>query len=303
MKELDNCIICPRECAVNRNKGKKGYCGSDSGYHVGSICVHRGEEPPISGTHGICNVFFTGCNLHCLYCQNFQISRRTGRLERSTYTLEQVSGEIISILDQGIEAVGFVSPTHFTPHVKAIINNLHEKGYKPVTVYNTSGYDKVDILKSLEGIIDVYLPDFKYMDPLLASTWSDAANYPYYAKMAITEMYRQKGSTLVLDDLGRAVTGMIIRLLVLPGRTKDAKRILDWIAENLSTSVHISLLSQYSPTISVMDDPQLGRELFTAEYEEVLKAMENLGFDHGWIQKTDSSENYIPDFSRSKPFE
>ncbi len=217
--------------------------------------------------------------------------------------MEQVAGEIISILDQGIEAVGFVSPTHFTPHVKAIINNLHEKGYKPVTVYNTNGYDKVNILKSLEGLIDVYLPDFKYMDPLLASAWSDAVDYPYYAKMAISEMYRQKGSTLVLDDKGQAVTGMIIRLLVLPGRTKDARSILEWIAENMSLSVHISLLSQYCPTVSVINDSELGRKLLAAEYEEVLEAMENLGFQHGWIQKTDSPEIYMPDFSRTKPFE
>lgn len=303
MKELVNCTLCPRECAVNRNEGKMGYCGSDSGYNIGSICLHHGEEPVISGKYGICNVFFTGCNLQCVYCQNYQISRRKGRLRETKYTLEEVTDIIIQHLDKGIEAVGFVSPTHYSPHVRAIINRLHSRGYSPVTVYNTNGYDKVGILSSFEGLIDIYLPDFKYFDPEIARQFSDADDYPATVKNSILEMYRQKGSTVVLNDNGQAVTGMIIRHLVLPGQAKDSINILKWIAGELSQSVSISLMSQYYPTVCVANHPVLGKKLTLAEYQEVREAMESLGFHQGWIQDHESAENYKPDFSIDSPFE
>jgi putative pyruvate formate lyase activating enzyme len=288
---------------VNRNVGQTGYCGSGAGYHICSICIHRGEEPPIIGAKGICNIFFTGCNMQCLYCQNYQISREKNRLNNLNYTLDQVTDQVIRILNEGIEAVGFVSPTHFSSHVKTIIKRLHKSGYAPVMVYNTNAYDKVEIIKSLEGLIDVYLPDFKYLDSHIARKYSDAIDYPEYATKAIKEMYHQKGSTVVQNDNGQAVTGLIIRHLVLPGQSKDSIRILKWIAEELSPSVSISLMSQYYPTACVVNHPELGRKIKAEEYQKVMGEMENLGFHKGWIQDYESSVTYKPDFDKDHPFE
>ena len=216
--------------------------------------------------------------------------------------LEQVTGTIIKFLDQGCEAVGFVSPSHHVPHIKAIIKNIHNSGRHPVFVYNTNGFDKVEILKSLEGLIDVYLPDFKYFDPKIAREFSDAESYPKIVQAAIKEMYRQKGSTLVVSEFGQAITGLIIRHLVLPGQNRDSARILKWIADELSPDVSISLMSQYYPTLLVKDHPTLGRKITVQEYEQVLQVMETLGFHKGWIQEFSSSGTYQPDFTRENPF-
>jgi putative pyruvate formate lyase activating enzyme len=287
---------------MNRNAGQKGYCCCDAGYHIASICLHKGEEPVINGPKGICNVFFSGCNLSCSFCQNFQISRRESANSFLSSTLRQISDAIIDFLDQGIEAVGFVSPTHQVPQVKSIIKDIHASGRYPIFVYNTNGFDKVEIIKSLEGLIDVYLPDFKYLDPTLARNFSDAESYPEIAKAAIKEMYRQKGSTLVVSDTGQAITGLIIRHLVLPGQSMDSIKILNWIAEELSTDVSISLMSQYYPTLLVKDHSVLGKHISAQEYEEVLHVMENLGFHKGWIQEYGSSGAFQPDFTRKDPF-
>jgi putative pyruvate formate lyase activating enzyme len=217
--------------------------------------------------------------------------------------LTEIADRITSFLDQGVEALGFVSPSHQIPHVKAIIEELHRRQYFPVTVFNTNGYDKAGILKDLEGLINVYLPDFKYFDPDVARSFSDARNYPEVACEAIREMFRQKGSTVVLNENGQAVTGLIIRHLVMPGQSKEAIRILEWIARELSPSVHISLMSQYYPTSSVVEHPLLGRKITPAEYEEVKEAMDKLGFYRGWIQEYDSPVNYQPDFSKLNPFD
>jgi putative pyruvate formate lyase activating enzyme len=301
LKELDSCTLCPRMCKVNRNAGEKGYCGCGSSYDIASVCLHQGEEPAISGKKGICNVFFSGCNMQCVFCQNFQISRRRGRKE-IIITPEEITEKITDILDSGVEAIGFVSPTHFVPHVRAIMENLHNKGYKPTIVYNTNGFDNIQIIKDMEGLIDVYLPDFKYLDPALAKEYSDTSNYPDVIKAVLKEMYRQKGSTLVINDEGQAVTGLIIRHLVLPGHSKDSIQILEWIARELSTSVHISLMSQYYPTVHVRNHTSLGKALSQAEYQEVLDTMEYLGFYNGWTQDYESTNTYRPDFKKLHPF-
>ena len=201
------------------------------------------------------------------------------------------------MLNQGIEAVGFVTPTHFTPHVKTIIATLNQRGYHPITVYNTNAYDSPQVIRTLEGLIDVYLPD-----PALAAAFSGAGDYSEVARKVLKEMYRQKGSTVVLNNEGQAVTGFIIRHLVLPGQVKDSVNILKWIAETLSPSVTISLMSQYYPTACVAGHPLLGRQITALEYHQVLDAMEELGFHKGWIQDFNSAENYIPDFSNENPF-
>jgi putative pyruvate formate lyase activating enzyme len=302
MKELDHCMICPRFCGVNRNMGKLGYCRAGAGYHISSICIHKGEEPVISGANGICNIFFSHCNLQCIYCQNFQISRNRGHIEEKIMTLDEVVENVIACLNEGAEAVGFVTPSHFVPHVRAIIEALHSKGLYPVTVYNSNGYETTDSLQSLEGLIDVYLPDLKYASTSLAKSLSDASDYPETAKKAIKEMYRQKGSSLVVSDNGQAANGLIIRHLVLPGQTDDSLAVLKWIAEELSPSLHISLMSQYYPTLCMTNHSQLNRKITEEEYTVVEKAMEELGFYNGWIQEMDSAHNYKPDFFQEDPF-
>jgi putative pyruvate formate lyase activating enzyme len=183
-----------------------------------------------------------------------------------------------------------------------IIEELHSRGFFPVTVYNSNGYDTVDSLRSLEGLIDLYLPDFKFADATLADKLSDARDYPEVAKKAIAEMYRQKGTSVIISDTGQAVNGLIIRHLVLPGQTDDSIKILKWISEELSPSLYLSLMSQYYPTSCMINHPQLNRRLTEDEYALVETAMEELGFHKGWIQEMSSAQNYKPDFMREDPF-
>ena len=217
--------------------------------------------------------------------------------------LEEVLDQIVKILSEGIPAVGFVSPSHVVPQVKAIIRGLNSRGYKPITVYNTNGYDKSETIRSLSGMIDVYLPDYKYVTKKIASEYSDASDYPETALKSIKEMYFQKGSILLIDENGRAENGLLIRHLVLPGHAEESKNVLVSIAEELSTGIHLSLMSQYHPTAQVRHHPVLKRPLYKTEYEDVVGVMESLGFRNGWVQDMDSNLNYRPDFRKENPFE
>jgi putative pyruvate formate lyase activating enzyme len=217
--------------------------------------------------------------------------------------MHTVLDHIEEILSKDIKAVGFVSPSHIVPLVKTILKGLNLRGLRPITVYNTNSYDKLETIRSLSGLIDVYLPDYKYVTPEIASEYSDASNYPAIALKAIKEMYYQKGSTLIVDEDGRAENGMLIRHLVLPGHVEESKNVLRSIAEELSPGVHLSLMSQYHPTSIVKDHPVLNRSLYKAEYEAVVETMEDLGFRNGWVQDIDSYQNYRPDFSKEHPFE
>jgi len=300
---LENCTVCPRECRVNRFDGGTGYCGINAGFNIASICIHRGEEPVISGRNGICNIFFSGCNLHCIYCQNHEISQNSYLLQHSGWELQTVLDKISEILSEGVSAVGFVSPSHVVPQVKEIIKGLNSMGLKPVTVYNTNSYDKVETIRSLSGLIDVYLPDYKYVTPGLAFRFSDAPDYPEVALKAIKEMYYQKGSILRTDKNGRAENGMLIRHLVLPGHAEESKKVLLSIAEELSPGVHLSLMSQYHPTPGVMNIPDLNRSLYLEEYKSVVEYMNSLGFRNGYVQEMESHDTYRPDFRKDDPFE
>lgn len=300
---LSSCTLCPRECGVNRFEGGTGYCRSDAGMNIASICIHRGEEPPVSGPSGICNIFFAGCNLRCIYCQNHDISRPGGECARNFTTLEETLDAIEKIMSEDIKAVGFVSPSHVVPQVKAIIRGLNSRGLRPVTVYNTNSYDKPDVIDNLNGMINVWLPDYKYISPTLSKEFSDAPDYPEVALMALKRMYYQKGSTLPSDKEGRAENGMLIRHLVLPGHSDESKKILKSIADELSPGVHLSLLSQYHPTPYVSSHPELKRILYKSEYETVVETMEDLGFRNGWVQDMESYRNYRPDFRKEHPFE
>jgi len=299
---LENCRLCPRNCQVNRLEGELGYCRAGSGFDIASISVHLGEEPAISGKNGICNVFFAHCNLQCVYCQNHQISRRDCKLSGHKPALHEIVNTIKSILNGGVESLGFVSPTHMIPQMKAIIRALHKEDYFPYIVYNTSAYDSVEILKTLEEWVDIYLPDFKYTDPDLAKRYSDAGNYPEMAGWAIKEMYRQKGSTLRLNENGVAEWGLIVRQLVLPGAVENSKKVLRYLAGEISERITVSLMSQYYPVPQVSKIQALNRKLTRDEYDEVVKEMDGLGFTKGWVQDHESADFYRPDFDSENPF-
>jgi putative pyruvate formate lyase activating enzyme len=300
---LGKCTICPRECGVNRFRGGEGYCGTDADLNIASICVHRGEEPPVSGPDGICNIFFAACNLQCIYCQNHDISRPGSGKGNHPVNYEEALNIICSILSKGIKSVGFVSPSHVVPQMKALIRGIKKRGFSPVTVYNTNGYDKRETIKELAGIIDVYLPDYKYSTPEISLSYSDSYDYPEVAIGALREMYFQKGSSLHMDENGIAESGILIRHLVLPGHAEESKKVLRKIAEELSPGVHISLMSQYHPTLQVRNHMVINRPLYIEEYNSVAAEMERLGFRNGWLQDPGSYDNYLPDFSKKHPFE
>jgi putative pyruvate formate lyase activating enzyme len=288
-------------CGARRADGDFGICNTGRGYNIASICIHRGEEPVISGERGICNIFFSHCNLQCIYCQNHQISRNDS--EETSMTLDEVILNVTEIMNRGINSVGFVSPSHMVDQVKDIMDAINHTGRRPVYVWNSNGYDWVKTLKTLEGSIDVYLPDFKYADDMLGRSLSGIDNYPRIAISAIKEMIRQRGTSITLNDEGVIESGVIIRHLILPGHVENSKACLRIIADELSTSVHISLMSQYHPIPGMRDHPELNRTITREEYEEVVEEFEKLGFYRGWTQELESESNYNPDFDRDHPFE
>jgi putative pyruvate formate lyase activating enzyme len=303
LESLRDCVSCPRECHVDRRAGKVGFCNTLDNLAVASVCAHHGEEPVLSGKHGICNIFFSGCNLRCAFCQNYQISQRPVSESESDLSLYDVLRLTERILDSGASSVGFVSPSHVIPQMKVIIAALTDRGRRPTYVFNTNGYDKVETIASLEDTFSVWLPDLKYVDERLGRMCSDAPGYPEIAKAAIKEMHRQVGSSIWLHDDGTIQRGLIIRHLVLPGEVENSKGVLRWIAEELSRSVHISLMSQFHPTANVAGHPTLDRTLTSDEYDEVVAEFERLGFYRGWVQELSSPWHYRPDFDRDHPFE
>jgi putative pyruvate formate lyase activating enzyme len=300
--DVRNCTCCPRGCEADRTSDKLGWCRIGDGLMISSICAHRGEEPVLSGRHGICNIFFAHCNMQCVYCQNYQISRNTTSGHRLTQ-LSEVIDEIEAILRTGARGVGFVSPSHSIPQMLEIIAALNARGHCETYVYNSNGYDKIEIIRQLASTIGVYLPDLKYMDEKLGREYSDTRDYPMVATAAIKEMFRQKGANILLGDDDVIISGLIIRHLVLPGHVENSIAALRWIADELSPSVHISLMSQYYPTPAVRNHPNLGRTLHPEEYKEVVAEFERLGFWRGWVQELGSPHSYRPDFDLHHPFE
>jgi Uncharacterized Fe-S protein PflX, homolog of pyruvate formate lyase activating proteins len=299
---LRACTLCPRQCGCDRTAGGHGFCRTDAGLNIAAITPHQGEEPVISGPLGICNVFFGHCNLQCRFCQNHQISANDRPIHGAAWSLTQAADSIIAILETGVRLLGFVSPSHMAPQMVAIIKELRRRGFRPVIVYNSNGFDRVRTLQALEDWVDVYLPDYKYSDPELARTLSGAADYPEAATAALAEMYRQKGNLLHLDDDGLAARGLIVRHLVLPGAITNSLNVLRFLADRLSPRLTLSLMAQYQPTAAVAGLPPFNRPLASEEYAQVTAELDRLGFTHGWLQDVASAEYYNPDFSRSMPF-
>jgi len=297
-----SCTLCPHNCKANRFEGQLGYCCTGKDYSIASICAHKGEEPVISGDNGICNVFFYHCNMQCVYCQNYQISKNCVEIN-SYYTEKKAVKEICNLLDYGCHALGFVSPSHCIIQMIDIINNVKKNGYNPIVVYNSNAYDKVETLTDVKNVVDVYLPDFKYADDNLAYRLSGVRNYTQTAVEAIKEMISQKSTALELNDKGYASKGIIVRHLILPDFIENSKKVLQTIADNFGNDLHISLMSQYYPTPQVKNNKELNNVIEAQCYNEVVDYLCDLGFENGWIQEIDSIHNYNPDFSKNHPFE
>ena len=289
------CNLCPHECNVVRKSTSFGYCKSFWIPGIASICIHKGEEPVITGDKGIVNVFFTHCNLQCCYCQNKQISNNKSN--------EEATDRIAQLLDGGIPLLGFVSPSHHIDAMEKMIYLLNKNGIRPRIVYNSNGYDSIATLKRIEKLVDIYLPDYKYASDQVGSDLSGVKDYSQVALKAIKEMYRQKGSTILTDDNGYAISGLIIRHLVLPGYLENTKQVLENIAWDISTGIHLSLMAQYNPHFYQGSNQNLLRKLTEEEYMMAMEIKENLGIYKGWTQELTSNDYYNPDFTMEHPFE
>lgn len=280
-----------------------GYCKSGIQPGIASVCVHRGEEPPVDGCNGIVNVFFSHCNLQCEFCQNKQISNNNTFVHHHQSLSESISSITDLFEKHRISSVGFVSPSHHIREVIAIVEELRLRGWNPTVVYNTNSYDTVDSLRLLESFVDVYLPDFKYSDEQIAKELSGVSDYPLVALRAIKEMYRQKGNQLLINEQGYAEKGLIIRHLVLPGYSQNSKNVLSLIADEISMNVHVSLMSQYNPQYYTGNTKCLTGRLSVDEYQEIVNWFHGVGLHKGWIQELDSSSVYNPNFDQPHPFE
>ena len=302
--KLASCTICPRTCKVNRLNNEHGFCLSGYKPYITSICDHHGEEPVLSGTNGSGTVFFGSCNLRCVYCQNWQISQKRNFYQSAEMDFSEAARQIVRLQDErGVHNINFVSPAHFVPQMVRIIYEAIPLGLRLPIVYNTNAYDALSSLRLLEGIVDIYLPDFKYFDDRNGVKYSRAPGYSIHAKAAIREMYRQVG-TLQLNDEGLAVRGLLIRHLILPNDLSDSADVLRWIADTLGADTAVSLMAQYFPTHKAKDTPLLDREIRYSEYVNAVEALEKTGLNKGFVQDMSAPEIYRPDFySQGHPFE
>jgi putative pyruvate formate lyase activating enzyme len=269
----ENCHLCPRDCRVDRIAGQVGRCQATARVKVSSAAPHFGEEAPLVGRGGSGTIFFSNCNLRCVYCQNYSISLEGEGLE---ITDRRLAETMIKLQKMGCSNINVVTPTHYLPSIVRALQKAIPLGLRIPIVYNTSGYEKLEIVKMLEGIVDIYLPDCKYMDPAMAAKYSDGAyNYPHYAKIALEEMYRQTGNLLV--DRGLAVRGLIIRHLVLPNRISGTREFLKFVAEKISKSTYLNIMRQYRPEYKASEYPELSRRITREEYAEALKWAKQLG--------------------------
>jgi len=300
---LKSCKSCPRNCEVNRFENEYGFCMSGYLPIVSSYTPHFGEEPVLSGTRGAGNIFFGNCNLRCIYCQNFEISQNWKNERKHEVTHEHLAEIMLKLQQMGCHNIGLVSPTHFSATILKSILIAAQDGLNLPIIYNTNGYDSVEILKLYDGVIDIYLPDFKYGNDQYARKYSFVDDYFEKTKAAIKEMFRQVGDELVYDG-NVVVRGLIIRHLVLPNGLAESEKVFQFIAEELSPNVHISLMSQYYPTNKAHKEILLSRTIRESEYERTLELMDKYGLHNGWIQEMDSYEHYRPKFweSRDNPF-
>lgn len=287
------CNICPRRCKVERGSNK-GFCGVGNLPVVAKACLHYWEEPCLSGNRGSGTIFFSGCNLKCIFCQNYEISQENYGRE---VTLERLSDVFLNLQQIGAHNINLVNPTHFAPAVRETVKMAREKGLSIPIVYNTNGYDSPEILEMMDGVVDIYLPDMKYFNTDVSNKYSGASDYFDTASAAVREMYRQVGAAR-LNEEGIMQGGMIVRHMVLPGHTNDSLSVLEWLRSNMPQDIYVSVMSQYTPYYNACSYPEIDRRLTRREYEKVLSRFYKLGFENGYIQERDSAEEiYIPDFN------
>jgi len=303
-EKLKRCDICPRRCFKNRVEGERGACHSGLLPIVSSFCAHRGEEPALSGNRGSGTIFFGNCNMSCVYCQNYQISQDPDNQKPNEITCTELAQRMLYLQDElHCHNINLVSPTHFVPQIiRAVLEAIPLGLYLPL-VYNTGGYDRVETIALLDGIVDIYLPDLRYSSDRWAMRYSGAPMYVRSARAAIKEMYRQVGD-LVVDDEGVAIKGMIVRHLILPNDLAGSEDSLTWLADEVSPTVTVSIMSQYYPTHKATQIPELSRSISKEEYSRVVEAVNRLGLENGWVQEMGADRNYQPDFEREgHPFE
>lgn len=293
MNKYENCLLCPRKCGINRRTGQTGVCGVSSEIKVARAALHYWEEPCISGKRGSGAVFFSGCSLHCVFCQNREISDgKAGKV----ISKERLSDIFIELADKGANNINLVTPGQYIPDIVWAVNAAKSRGMKLPIIYNTSGYENVTELKLLEGIVDVYLPDFKYMDSTLSAMYSRAKDYPSVAKQALSEMVRQQPDVVIDDATGLIQNGVIVRQLLLPGHVNDAKAVLKYLYDTYHDHVYISMMSQFTP-IALKDYPEINRTVTRREYERLVDYALEIGITNAFIQEGDvAKDSFIPAF-------
>jgi len=295
---LKKCTLCPRECRVDRTAGEKGFCGLSGEILMDCATAHFGEEPPLSGTGGAGTIFLSSCNLKCVYCQNFQISHRADGKCVDAAGLAKV---MLALQAQGCHNIEPVTPTPQLPGIIEALLIARAQGLRVPFVYNCGGYESPDVIGMLDGLVDIYLPDFKYGLDEEGSMLSGVGDYPRHAAAAIREMVRQTGEGLETEG-GVARRGVLIRHLVLPGKTANSMAVLDRIREHVSPAVTLSLMSQYTPIPAVRSHPVLGRRVSRAEYDRVVRYALDSGFENVFVQEVDE-RHLSPDFNREEPFQ
>lgn len=289
-KELECCTICPHNCKINRTKNP-GRCKSTDKIKIALYSIHNFEEPCISGEKGSGTIFFSNCNMNCVFCQNYEISQ-FGRGKE--ITIEELANVMIKQQERNVQNINLVTPTSYALHIVEAIKIARKKGLEIPIVYNTNGYESVETLKLLEGYVDIYLPDLKYYYDDLAKKYSKVDNYFEIATKAIQEMYRQVG-TPVLDENGVMKKGLMIRHLILPNEVQNSKKVLKWIKENIDSNVYVSIMAQYFQTYKAKEIPEIARKITKEEYEKVENYLYGLDLENGYIQELgEHEEEYVP---------
>lgn len=291
--KLESCTLCPRECKVNRNKGQKGYCRQSNEIMAARAALHMWEEPCISGERGSGTVFFSGCAMQCVFCQNHTIAAaETGKI----ITVERLAEIFLELQEKNAANINLVTAGHFIPQIIDAIKTARSHGLSIPIVYNTSSYEKAETIAMLDGYVDIYLPDFKYWDEAIAKRYSNAPDYRFYAQKAIEEMVRQTGECC-FDEDGYLTKGVVVRHLVLPGYTEDSKKIIRYLHETYGDTIYISIMNQYTPLPYVENYPEINRKISEEEYDSVVDDAIEAGVENGFIQEDETAtESFIPQF-------
>ena len=280
IEQLASCKICPRKCGINRWE-KEGLCGEDYRVRVASINLHHGEEPPISGAEGSGTIFFTGCNMSCIFCQNYPISQ----LHKGRYIgMQEFADAMLRLQKRGANNINFVTPSHFTIHIKRAVIMARAAGLTIPIVYNTSGYDSLETIENLKDIVDIYLADIRYQNAKFGKLYSSVPNYPEINRLALKAMFKQTG-LLQTDENGIGTKGLILRHLVLPENLAETEKAFKFVVDELSSEIHISLMNQYFPAFKALETKPLDRKITQQEYLDATEILEKFSLHNGWVQE------------------